>query len=356
MPAATTTRTTPIRTGLIGFGLAGRVFHGPFLATHPAFRLDVISTSSPERAAEALADHPEATVVSSPEELLARAADLDLVVLASPVTAHLEQGLAALDAGLAVVIDKPFVPTVLEAKKLIARAEEVGALLTVFQNRRWDADFLTLRGMVAEGLLGRVHRFESTFERWGKPVADRWQDSTPASLGGGIAFDLGSHLVDQALQLFGPAEVELAEFRSVREGSGNEDDAVIALRHRDGVFTHLTMSRVAGQSGPRFRVLGDASAFVSYGLDVQEPQLKAGIWPDHDDYGLTPEFAWGTLGVDGGGPLDRVPLARGDYPAFYDGVAAAMLDGAPAPVVPRDALEVVRIIERAHALAAARTT
>jgi predicted dehydrogenase len=278
------------------------------------------------------------------------------VVLASPVTAHLEQGLAALDAGLAVVIDKPFVPTVLEAKKLIARAEEVGALLTVFQNRRWDADFLTLRGMVAEGLLGRVHRFESTFERWGKPVADRWQDSTPASLGGGIAFDLGSHLVDQALQLFGPAEVELAEFRSVREGSGNEDDAVIALRHRDGVFTHLTMSRVAGQSGPRFRVLGDASAFVSYGLDVQEPQLKAGIWPDHDDYGLTPEFAWGTLGVDGGGPLDRVPLARGDYPAFYDGVAAAMLDGAPAPVDPRDALEVVRIIERAHALAAARTT
>lgn len=353
MPA-TTTRTTPIRTGLIGFGLAGRVFHGPFLATNPAFRLDVIATSSPERAAEALADHPEATVVSTADELLLRAADLDLVVLASPVMAHLEQGLTALDAGLAVVIDKPFVPTVLDAKKLIARAEDTGSMLTVFQNRRWDADFLTLRGLVAEGLLGRVHRFESTFERWGRPVADRWQDSTPPALGGGIAFDLGSHLVDQALQLFGPAEVELAEFRTVRDGAGNEDDAVIALRHRDGVFSHLTMSRVAGQSGPRFRVLGDASAFVSSGLDGQEPQLKAGVWPDHDDYGLTPESSWGTLGIDDGTPLERVPMARGDYPAFYDGVAAAILEGAPPPVDPRDALEVVRIIERAHSLASAR--
>jgi predicted dehydrogenase len=351
--SATTTTTRTIRTGLIGFGLAGRVFHGPFLATNPAFRLDLISTSSPERAAAALADHPEATVVSTAQELLARASELDLVVIASPVTAHLEQGLAVLNAGLAVVIDKPFVPSVLEAKKLIARAEETGGMLTVFHNRRWDADFLTLRGLVAEGVLGRVHRFESTFEKWGRPVADRWQDSTPGDLGGGVAFDLGSHLVDQALQLFGPAEVELAEFRSVREGSRNEDDAVIALRHRDGVLSHLTMSRVAGQSGPRFRALGDTSAFVSYGLDIQEPQLKAGIWPDHDDYGVTPESGWGTVGVDGG-VLERIPLARGGYPSFYDGVAAAILEGAPAPVEPREALEVVRIIERAHALMSAR--
>lgn len=348
--SATTTTTRIIRTGLIGFGLAGRVFHGPFLATNPAFRLDLISTSSPERAAAALADHPEATVVSTAEELLARASELDLVVIASPVDVHREQGMAALDAGLHVVVDKPFVPTVVDGKKLIARAEDVGRMLTVFQNRRWDGDFLTLRRLIEGGALGHVHRFESTFERWGRPLSDRWQDSTPPERGGGVAFDLGSHLVDQALQLFGPAELEFAEVARVREGALNDDDAALILRHRDGTRSHLTMSRVAGQSGPRFRALGDRAAYVSYGLDGQEPALKEGVWPDHDDYGITPESAWGTLGVDDGSDLERVPTSRGAYPDYYAGVAAAILDGAPAPVDPRDSLEVVRILEQAHAI------
>lgn len=348
--SATTTTTRTIRTGLIGFGLAGRVFHGPFLATNPAFRLDLISTSSPERAAAALADHPEATVVSTAEELLTRAAELDLVVIASPVDVHREHGMAALDAGLHVVVDKPFVPSVVDGKKLIARAEEVGRMLTVFQNRRWDGDFLTVRRLVETGALGDVHRFESTFERWGRPLTDRWQDSTPPEQGGGVAFDLGSHLVDQALQLFGPAELEYAEVARVRAGALNDDDAALILRHRDGTRSHLTMSRVAGQSGPRFRVLGNRTAYVSYGLDGQEPALKDGIWPDHDDYGVTPESSWGTLGLDDGSVLERVPTARGAYPDYYAGVAAAILEGAPPPVDPRESLEVVRILERAHAI------
>lgn len=348
--SATTTTTRPIRTGLIGFGLAGRVFHGPFLATNPAFRLDVISTSSPERAAAALADHPEATIVTTAEELLARSDDLDLVVIASPVAVHREQGIAALDAGLHVVIDKPFVPSVVDGKKLIARAQEAGRLLTVFQNRRWDGDFLTLRGLVESGALGRVHRFESTFERWGRPLTDRWQDSTPPEHGGGVAFDLGSHLVDQALQLFGPAELEFAEIARVRDGANNDDDAVLVLRHRDGTRSHLTMSRVAGQSGPRFRALGDRAAYVSYGLDGQEAALKAGQWPDSEGYGVTPESAWGVLGVDDGSALEPIPMAQGAYPDYYAGVAAAIFEGAPAPVDPQDALEVVRILERAHSL------
>lgn len=348
------TTTTPIRTGIIGFGLAGRVFHAPFIATNPAFRLDLISTANPDRAAEAAAQHPGAEIVATPDELLARAGDLDLVILASPAHTHLEQGLAALDAGAAVVIDKPFVPTVSDAKKLIAAAEDADRVLTVFQNRRWDGDFLTVKRLIAEGALGTVHRFESTFERWSGPNRDRWQDTTTIEQGAGITYDLGSHLVDQALQLFGPAVVEQAELQIVRDGAVSDDDAFISLLHSSGVRSHLTMSRAAAQSGPRFRVLGSESGYTVYGLDGQEPALKLQKWPGSDGYGVTPESEWGLLGIDGSeAGLTPLPTEPGDYPAFYAGVAAAIRDGAPAPVDPRDALEVVRILERAHSLSAA---
>lgn len=347
-------RTAPIRTGLIGFGLSGRVFHAPFISTNPAFRLDVISTSNPERAATAAQQHPGATVVPTPEALLARAGDLDLVILASPTHTHLDLGLTALDAGVGIVIDKPIVPTVVDAKKLIAKAEETGRLLAVFQNRRWDGDFLTLKKLVAEGRLGDIHRFESTFERWGGSIRDRWQDTATIAHGGGISHDLGSHLVDQALQLFGPAVVEQAELRVVREGAVSDDDAFISLLHNSGVRSHLTMSRVAGQAGPRFRVLGSASAYTVYGLDGQESQLRLAQWPGAAGYGVTPEARWGRLGIDGSeAGLVAVPTDAGDYPGFYAGVAASILHGAPSPVDPREALEVVRIIERAHALSSA---
>ena len=352
MPTTQPSSSAPIRTGLIGFGLAGRVFHAPFLATNPAFSLDLIATGDPERAAEARQQHPGATIVESPDALLERAGDLDLVVLASPAHVHLQQGIAALEAGAGVVIDKPFVPTVLDAKKLIEKSEETGQLLAVFQNRRWDGDFLTVKRLLAEGKLGTIHRFESTFERWGGPTRDRWQDTTPVELGGGITYDLGSHLIDQALQLFGPATVEDAELLVVRNGGVSDDDAFISLLHASGVRSHLTMSRVAGQSGPRMRVLGSESAYSVYGLDNQEPFLKEQRWPGSDGYGVTPESEWGTLGIHSG-ELVRVPTAAGDYPAFYAGVAASIRDGAPSPVDPRDALEVVRIIERAHALSSA---
>lgn len=343
--------TQPIRTGIIGFGLSGRVFHAPFIATNPAFRLDLIATSDAGRAADARSQHPGAEIVATPAELLARAGDLDLVVLASPAHTHLEQGLAAMEAGASIVIDKPFVPSVIDAKNLIAMAEETGKVLAVFQNRRWDGDFLTIRRLLAEGALGDVHRFESTFERWGGPLRDRWQDNTPISQGGGITYDLGSHLVDQALQLFGPATVEGAELQVIRPGGASEDDAFISLLHSSGVRSHLTMSRVAGQSGPRFRVLGSVSAYSVNGLDNQEPFLKEQRWPGSEGYGVTPEADWGLVGI--GDDLTAVPTEAGDYPAFYAGVADSILTGAPAPVDPRDALEVVRIIERAHAMSSA---
>jgi len=343
--------TTVIRAGIIGFGLSGRVFHAPFLATNPAFRIDLIATSNPQRAADAAAQHPGATIVGTPQELLARAGELDLVVLASPAHTHLEQGLAVLEAGAHLVIDKPFVPTVLDAKKLIAQAEERGRLLAVFQNRRWDGDFLTVRRLVQEGRLGDVHRFESTFERWSGPAQDRWQDTTTVAQGAGIVYDLGSHLVDQALQLFGPAELDQAEVRTVRPGSMSDDDAFISLLHANRVRSHVTVSRVAGQSGPRMRVLGSESAYTVYGLDNQEAFLREGRWPGSPGYGVTAQSEWGRLGL--GDALEPVPTEAGDYPAFYAGVAASILEGAPSPVDPKDALEVVRVLERAHALSQA---
>jgi scyllo-inositol 2-dehydrogenase (NADP+) len=336
-----------IRTGLIGFGLSGRVFHAPFLATNPAFELSIIATGDPERRAAAAAAHPAARIVASPGELLA--AELDLVVLASPVHAHAEQAGTALGSGRAVVVDKPFVPTVSEGRRLIDLAERSGVPLMVFQNRRWDGDFLTVRRLLAEGRLGVVHRFESTFERWGGALRARWQDRLGPETGAGIAYDLGSHLVDQSLQLFGAATVESAEFARVRESSVSEDDAFISLLHASGTRSHLTMSRVAGLSGPRFRVLGAESAYRVYGLDPQEAQLRTGVWPGSAGYGIAARSDWGTLGRQD--DLVAVETEAGDYPAFYAGVAATLRDGAPVPVDARDALETIRIVERAHALA-----
>jgi predicted dehydrogenase len=341
---------TPIRTAIIGYGLSGRIFHAPFIAANPRFSIEVISTSDPARAARAAQDHPGAEIVGSPEELLARNADL--VVLGSPAHVHLEQGLAALAAGAAVVIDKPFAASVAEAEQLIAAAASAGRPLIVFQNRRWDGDFLTVRKLLAEGALGAVHRFESTFERWSPEVRQRWQDTTTTSQGAGIVFDLGSHLVDQALRLFGPASVAGAELSILRPGAVSADEAFLSLLHDSGTRSHLTMSRFATRSGPRFRVLGSTGGYMVYGLDPQEAALVAGASPTDAGFGLAAEDAWGTLGIDGSGtPPARVPTERGEYARFYAGVAATIRDGAPPPVEPADALAALRIIARAHELA-----
>jgi predicted dehydrogenase len=198
-----------------------------------------------------------------------------------------------------------------------------------------------------------VHRFESTFERWSPGLRDRWQDTTTSAQAAGITFDLGSHLIDQSLQLFGPATVTNAELSILRRGGVSDDDAFISLLHDSGTRSHLTLSRFAGQNAPRFRVLGSESAYTVYGLDNQEPALGAGGLPTDDGYGVTPPEQWGLLGIAGStdAPLTPVPTERGDYPGFYAGVAAAIRDDAPLPVDPRDSLETLRIIERAHEFA-----
>jgi predicted dehydrogenase len=338
----------PIRTGIIGFGLSGRVFHAPFLATNPDFEVSVIVTSNAERAAEAARLHPAAAVVESVDELFDRAAtgQLDLVVIGSPSGTHAALADRALDAGVAVVVDKPFAVTSAEGRALIEKAERLGLPFTVFQNRRWDGDFLTLASLLDAGQLGEVRRFESRFEWW-KPVqAKSWKAEATASEGGGILYDLGVHLLDQALQLFGDVEEIHAEVITRREGGVADDDTTVLLTHTSGVRTQLWMNGMAAQVGPRFHVLGSTSAYTSWGLDPQESQLRGGALPTDDGFGVYGEERWGLLGVDG--DVLALPTQAGKYATFYELLAEALLRGAPLPVDSRESLRSLEIIEQIH--------
>ncbi|CAA9250731.1 MAG: Myo-inositol 2-dehydrogenase [uncultured Arthrobacter sp.] len=338
-----------IRAALFGFGLGGRVFHAPFLAADPRFELKVIVTSDPGRATAARQAYPGAAVVSSAEEALARAADLDLAVISTPPATHAALAAAALEAPLHVVVDKPFVVDSAEGARLAELASSGSRVLTVFQNRRWDGDFLTVERLVREGALGRVRRFESRMEFFKPEVAKPWKKSAGPDQGGGILYDLGPHLIDQALRLFGPATLEHAELATARSGGGPDDDAFVVLRHEQGVLSHLAMNFLAPQAGPRFRITGSEASYTKWGVDPQEASIEAGMLPGDPLYGREPQELWGRLGHDPS--AEPVETARGDYGGFYRQLAGAVRSGGAVPVEPEDSLAGLRLIEQAHRLA-----
>lgn len=343
-----------IRTAVVGYGLAGSVFHAPLLAANSSYSLDAVATSDAGRRAAASSRLPGVEVMRDGAAVLKRAADLDLVVLATPPATHHSLAKAALEAGLDVVVDKPFAVTSGQGQELIDLARQLGRVLSVFHNRRWDGDFLTLRKLLAAQSLGSVTRFESRFERWSPAISKAWKARATAVDGGGILFDLGSHLIDQALQLFGPAAVLHAELKARRSDERTDDDVFLVLRHDSGVTSHLTMNMLCAQQGPRFRVLGSIGGFTKNGVDPQEPYMAAGGSPLDPAYGQeAPEWA-GHLGRDG--HLDRLPTERGAYPEFYRILADKILDGGtasarPLPVDPEDAVAVLEIMEKARELA-----
>ncbi|RDI61669.1 Gfo/Idh/MocA family protein [Nocardia pseudobrasiliensis] len=340
---------TSLNVAVIGYGLAGSVFHAPLIAAEPRMRVAAVVTSSEERGAQAEREYAGVRVIGAAEELFADPAGIDLVVVATPNRTHAPLARQALAAGLPVVVDKPFALTAAEGEEVVAAAETAGRALSVFQNRRWDSDFRTLRRLIAEGELGEVRRFESRFERWRPVSKGGWREVGGVEEGAGILYDLGSHLVDQALYLFGPVTDVYCELDSRRAEVSTDDDAFLALTHASGVRSHLWMSAVTPQLGPRLRVLGSESGYVCYGLDPQEAALRSGRRPDDGKpWGAVESDGWGLLGVDG--DTRRVPSEPGDYPAFYAAMADALLDGAPVPVDPRDAVAVLRILERARAL------
>lgn len=341
--------TEPLRVALVGYGLAGAVFHAPLVAVTDGLALAAVVTGNPERSEQARREHPGVSVFATPEQLWDRSADYDLVVVATANAGHVPVAEAALDAGLPVVVDKPLAPTVEAATDLVAAAERSGRLLTVFHNRRWDGDFRTVRRLVAAGELGDVHRFESRFERWRPEPKPGWRESGDPADAGGLLFDLGSHLVDQAVQLFGLPTSVYAEVARRRRAVAVDDDTFVALTHAGGTVSHLWMSAVAAQLGPRFRLLGSRSAYVKYGLDPQEEALRRGARPTPAGWGRESASAYGRLGVAGRGA--PVPTDAGDYPAFYAGVLASLRTGAPPPVDPADAVEVLRILAAARSSA-----
>ncbi|MET7293555.1 Gfo/Idh/MocA family oxidoreductase [Streptomyces griseoloalbus] len=352
---------TPLRVGLVGYGLAGSVFHAPLIAATEGLALDTVVTSNPERQRQARAEFPDVRLAAGPDELFDRAGELDLIVIASPNKTHVPLATAALEAGLPVVVDKPVAGTAAEARELAALAEERGLLLSVFQNRRWDNDFLTLRALVAEGGLGDVYRFESRFERWRPQLKGGWRESGDPAEIGGLLYDLGSHVVDQALVLFGPVTSVYAETDIRREGALADDDTFIALTHASGVRSHLYVSATTAQLGPRFRVLGSKAGYVKHGLDPQEAALRDGLRPGPStaDWGTEPEEMWGRVGagespVTGGG--SPVPTLPGDYPAYYAAVANALLAGGPNPVTALEAAAALDVLEAARRSAHEKVT
>ncbi|MET8529241.1 Gfo/Idh/MocA family oxidoreductase [Micromonospora sp. NPDC005172] len=335
-----------LRVGLLGYGLAARVFHAPLIAATPGLRLDAIVTRDPQRREQARQHFPDARLVDDADELWRTPDALDLVVVATPNRQHVPMARAALAAGLPVVVDKPLAPTAADSRALVEEAERRGVPLTVFQNRRWDGDFLTVRGLVERGELGQVLRFESRFERFRPAIKPGWRELAGTEEAGGALFDLGAHLVDQAVQLFGAVERVYAEVDRRRAGAQVDDDAFVALTHANGVRSHLWMGAITAQLGPRLRVLGDRAGYTSYGLDVQEAALHDGGRPDQPGWGEVPPERYGLLGVDG--DLHPTPTVPGAYQSFYAQVAAALRDGTPMPVDPRDSAATVELIELAH--------
>jgi predicted dehydrogenase len=340
----------PRRVALVGYGLGGATFHAPLIASTSALQLTTVVTSSPDRRRAVEQRYPNVRVVDSVDALWKLAPALDLVVISSPNHTHVPIALAAVAAGLHVVVDKPFALNADEARLIADHARRRGRLAIPYHNRRWDGDFLTVRRLLREDALGDVYRFESRFERWRPAPKARWAAPEGPERGEGVLMDLGPHLVDQALVLFGPVVSVYAQLDRRNAEVTVPDDAFVALTHASGVRSHLRASTAAAQSGPRMTVWGSRAAYVKHGLDVQENALRAGALPGAPDWGEEPRERWGQLGV--GDVLRAVPTERGSYEQFYQGVADALLQGAPPPVSAEDGAAVLDVLDAARRSAA----
>lgn len=332
-----------MRAGIAGYGLAGRVFHGPLLKGC-GYEVASILTSNPERISQAKSDFPQAQVFTDLDSFLD--SGLDLAVIASSNIAHLPQTRAALERQIPTVVDKPMGRTVAEVKEMIELSEKKKTLLTTFFNRRWDSDSLTIKKFLATGEIGTPFRFDGRFERF-RPERNlaSWRENLSPEEGGGLLLDLQSHLISTALDYFGPAHVVSASVRSIRGGA--DDDVTVVLRHESGVDSYLAASAVSGAPGPRVRLLGTKGALVINELDPQEEALRAGEIPFGGAWS-TPMT--NTAEIHKGGEVLPVESVSGNYAAFYSLVKAAIETGAPAPVSLADALCVAEIIEEARAI------
>ena len=322
-----------IGVGLIGYGLGGRAFHAPYVRTTPGMHLRAVVSRDP---AKVHADLPGMRVVQDVAALLAEPG-IDLVIVSSPDDLHAEHALAAIRAGKHVLIDKPFATTLADARAIAAEGEARGVVVTAFQNRRWDADFRTLQGLIAAGTLGEIVEVESRFDRWRPVPASVWKEARP----GGVWLDLGPHLVDQALQLFGRPLGITADIATLRQGAPAPDYFHAVLRYpKRRVILHA--SKLAAANTLRFKVRGTGGSWVKHGIDPQEAATVAGKTPGEGNWGVDPVDGMLT-GADGS--VAPVPNVAGDYRLFWQALAAAVQGTDENPVPASDAIAVMEVLD-----------
>jgi scyllo-inositol 2-dehydrogenase (NADP+) len=342
-----------IEVGLVGFGLAGRSFHAPVIRAVPGLHLAAIVQRSGTEAAE---KYPDVRIVRSLDELLA-IKEIGLVVIATPNDTHFPFAKQCLEAGRDLVVDKPFTTTIEEATELVQLAEHTGRLLTVYQNRRYDGDFQAIRKLVADGTLGRIVRFETTYDRFRpqlKPGA--WRETQRP--GSGILFDIAPHLIDHALELFGLPEGVTADVRIERENALADDAFDITLHYPKGMRAVLRSSILAAAPRPRFVILGTKGSFVKQTFDPQEMNLRRGFIPADQPWGAEPEENWGILTIPAGESFEqrRIPSETCDYRDYYANVRDAILGSALLAVSPEWSLNIMRLLELARASSEGRRT
>jgi predicted dehydrogenase len=334
----------PLRAGLVGYGFAGQTFHAPVLSAVPGMQLAAVATS---QAGKVAAEWPGVSIVADVKALVALQ-DIDLVVVATPNAQHFPIAKAALEAGKHVVVDKPFTLDAAEARELAALAQQRGLLLSVYQNRRFDADFLTLRDLLASGDLGRPVYFESHFDRFRPEVRDRWREQ--AVPGAGLWVDLGAHLLDQAVQLFGKPDTLQLDSAVLRDGAVVEDYFHAVLRYQQGPHAPLRVvlhaATLAAHAAPRYLVHGTRGSYVKYGVDSQEDALRAGQRPGGDDWGIDSLLGELTLMAAGSWMQNKtLPNRRGNYVDYYAAVRDAILGQGPNPVPPDQAVALMELLD-----------
>ena len=335
-----------VRVALIGYGLAGKAFHAPLIRTTMGLELVAVVSS---RVDELARDLPDVSALATLDQALADSS-IDLVVIATPDELHAPQSLVALAAGKHVVVDKPCAISLGEARAMATQATKSAKNLSVFHNRRWDADFLTLRRLINTGALGEIRQFESHFDRCRPELGERWKDRRS----GGVWQDLGPHLVDQAIQLFGMPTAVLADLCIQKPGGGACDYAHVLCDH-GAVRTILHMTQSAPAHDLRFAVHGTRASYVKHGGDAQERQSKAGMKPGDPDWATDPcEGVLTFAQTEGNRPVQTITNVRGDYSAFYRQLELAIATGTPNPVPMSEALQVMAVIEAGLKSAKAR--
>jgi len=330
-----------VRVGIAGYGLAGRSFHAPLLKGC-GFEVATILTGNSTRARQAKEDFPLTKVVDNLDDFLAQG--LDLVVVASANMAHAEQSLAAIKAGIPVVVDKPMGRSLAETELILNAATKAQVPVTTFFNRLWDSDALTIKKIVANGLIGKPFRLDSRFERF-RPQLNlaSWRESETAENGGGLLLDLQTHLLSTALDWFGPARLTYANIRSIRGNS--EDDVVLNIAHESGVDSYLSVSAIAGSPGPRIRLLGSEGALIVEDLDPQEALLRAGEFPEGGTWSVpTSSKAY----IQRGDSREEIETVPGNYGHFYLAVRDALEGKGAWPISADQIIEVASLIDKAR--------